>query len=421
MHDFHIRNGQLYCERVRVDDIAEAVGTPLYIYSYQTLVSHFEKLRTAFRAIKPLICFSVKANSSLSILSVLVRRGAGLDIVSGGELFKALQVGCPPSRIVFASVGKRPDEIREALRAGIFCFNVESIPELSVIQAEAKRAKRAVSVALRINPNVEAHTHRHITTGVKESKFGISIWAAEHEVLGHWEQFPNLRFLGFHLHIGSQITQASPFVAAIQRVGVLIERLRRHGVAVRWLNLGGGLGIVYKDERPQTAQEFARVVLPLIRRLGVKLILEPGRFIVGNAGILVSQVLYRKETDGKRFLVVDAGMTDLIRPALYDAYHEIIPTASNGTRPTHVYDVVGPVCESADVLARARRLPVLPPGSRIALMGAGAYGFVMASNYNGRRRPAEVLVRGDRWRVVRKRETWHDLIRYETVPETLIR
>jgi len=318
-------------------------------------------------------------------------------------------------------VGKRPDEIRDALRAGIFCFNVESVPELHLLQAEARRARRTVPVALRINPNVEAHTHRHITTGIKESKFGISIGVAEHEILGHWDQFPHLRLLGFHLHIGSQITHASPFLTAIRRVGALIERLRRRGVPVPWLNLGGGLGIIYKNERPQTAAAFAHVVLPLIQRLRVNLILEPGRFIVGNAGILVAQVLFRKETDGKRFLVVDAGMTDLIRPALYDAYHEVIPTASNGSRPTQIYDVVGPVCESADVLARNRRLPPLEFGERVAVMGAGAYGFVMASNYNGRTRPAEVLVKGRRWFVVRTRETFADLIRHETVPPALLR
>ncbi len=421
MHEFRVRNGRLYCEQVAVDRIADAVGTPVYVYSHATLVDHFEKLRRAFRALKPLICFSVKANGNLTILKTLASRGAGLDIVSGGELFKALQVGCPANRIVFASVGKRPDEIRDALRAGIFCFNVESIPELEAINAEARRANRIASVALRINPNVEAHTHRHITTGVKESKFGIALDAAERLILTRWQEFSSVRLLGFHLHIGSQITQASPFVKAIQRVGGLIRRLRQRGVSVEWLNLGGGLGIVYKDERPQTAQAFATVIVPLLRRLKVKLILEPGRFIVGNAGILVTQVLFRKETDGKRFLVVDAGMTDLIRPALYDAYHEVVPTRQNGSSTFKTYDIVGPVCESADVLARDRRLPRLDSGERLAVMGAGAYGFVMASNYNGRCRPAEVLVKGTRWFVIRERESVKDLIRHEKIPQELFR
>jgi diaminopimelate decarboxylase len=339
-------------------------------------------------------------------------------------------------------VGKRPEEIREALRVGIFCFNVESIPELSAINEQAHRLGRRAPVALRINPDVRARTHHYIRTGIAESKFGIALDVAEHHLLAHGDDYPATRLIGFHLHIGSQITQAKPFVQAIQRVGALINRLRRRGMGIEWLNLGGGLGIVYKAERPQTAQGFAKAILPLVKRLKVKLILEPGRFIVGNAGILVTQVLYEKGVGGldakpkKRFLVVDAGMNDLIRPALYGAYHEVIPVVNSSPQSTparlsslpgravhspQIYDVVGPVCESADVLARNRRLPPLETGRFLAVMGAGAYGFTMASNYNGRPRPAEVLVRGSRWAVIRKRETAEDLIRHETVPPELVR
>lgn len=421
MHEFRVRRGQLYCEDVPVERIARAVGTPVYIYSHKTLVDHFRKLKTAFRRLDPLICFSVKANGNLAILKLLVRQGAGLDIVSGGELFKALRVGCPPSRIVYASVGKRPEEIRDALRAGIFCFNVESVPELEAINAEARRAGRVAPVALRINPDVKARTHHYITTGTAETKFGIDLETAERLLLTRRRTFEAVRFLGFHLHIGSQITDARPFVQAIRRCRSLIERLRRRGVAVSLLNLGGGLGIVYKDEQPQTARQFARAVLPLLAPLGVRLVLEPGRFIAGNAGILVTRLLYRKDTQGKRFLVVDAGMNDLIRPALYGAYHGVVPTVRSSSHSNHTqrFDIVGPVCESADVLAHRRRLPVLEPGAHLAILGAGAYGFTMASNYNGRPRPAEVLVKGTRYFLVRRRERLEDLVRLELIPKGL--
>ncbi|MBI3324247.1 MAG: diaminopimelate decarboxylase [Candidatus Omnitrophica bacterium] len=413
MHEFRVRNGTLYCEQVPVERIAQRVGTPVYVYSRRTLIDHFEKLRAAFKPVSPLVCFSVKANGNLAILKTLVSRGAGLDIVSGGELYRALQAGCPAGRIVYASVGKRPDEIREALRAGIRCFNMESLPEWASINAQAKALKRRAPVALRLNPDVDAHTHRHITTGTAESKFGIPIDDAERHLLAHRVEYPHTDLLGFHLHIGSQITQSGPFVEAIGRVGRLIERLRKAGIPIGWLNLGGGLGIVYKDEQPQTAQQFAQAVLPQLQKLRVKVILEPGRFIVGNAGILVTEVLYCKETRRKRFLVVDAGMNDLIRPALYSAYHEVVPLTQPRAGERRTYDVVGPVCESADVLARERELPVLDTGDRLAVLGAGAYGFVMASNYNGRPRAAEVMVSGSRFRLIRRRETFRDLIRQE--------
>ena len=420
-HDFHPVNGELHCEQVPVSRIAEAVGTPVYIYSYKTLVDHLRKLERAFRALRPLICFSVKANGNLAILRLLVREGAGLDIVSGGELYKARRAGCPPSRIVFASVGKRPEEIRESLRAGIFCFNVESAPELEAINRIARAEGRTARVALRINPDVEAHTHRYITTGIAESKFGIDRRTAA-AILRRHDAYAGVRIVGVHLHIGSQITRSGPFVEAIRRVAALIEQGRRAGAPLEWLNLGGGLGIIYKDEEPQTPQQFADAVLPLVQPLQVRLILEPGRFIVGNAGVLVTEVLYVKHTRGKRFIVVDAGMNDLIRPALYGAYHEVVPTAvaSGAKNGAGRCDVVGPICESADVFARNRRLGAVTPGQRLAVLGAGAYGSTMSSNYNGRLRPAEVLVRGRRWALIKRRETVRDLVRHDVIPESLL-
>ena len=418
-HDFHLIRGRLYCEQVPVDRIADAAGTPVYIYSYRTLVGHLEKLQRAFRSLRPLICFSVKANANLAILRLLVRRGAGLDIVSGGELYKARRAGCPPSRIVFASVGKRADEIRDSLDAGIFCFNVESVPELEAIDRIARARGTVARVALRVNPDVEAHTHRYITTGLAETKFGIPRPEAL-AVLRRYATFRGTRIMGLHVHIGSQITQARPFVQAIRRIGGLLEQGRRLGAPLEWLNLGGGLGIVYKDERPQTPQQFARAVAPLLERLRVRLILEPGRFIVGNAGILVTEVLYVKPGRGKRFAVVDAGMNDLIRPALYGAYHEVVPTVAAPADGTARYDVVGPICESADVLARNRRLGRIRSGDRLAVLGAGAYGSTMSSNYNGRLRAAEALVRGRRWALIRRRDTMQDLIRHDVVPSGLL-
>jgi diaminopimelate decarboxylase len=418
-HDFKLRRGELYCEQVPVERIAQAAGTPVYIYSHRTLVGHLRKLQAAFAALRPLICFSVKANANLAILRLLVRRGAGLDIVSGGELFKALQAGCPPSRIVFASVGKRPDEIREALRAGIFCFNVESAAELEAIDAAARSLRTQARVALRINPDVRARTHRYITTGVAESKFGIDPRTAL-ELLRRHEAFPNLRILGVHLHIGSQITEAAPFVRAIRRAAGVIRTGRGLGLRLQWMNLGGGLGIVYRDERPQTPRAFAAAVVPLLKPLRVRLILEPGRFIVGNAGVLVTRVLYVKPARRRRFAVVDAGMNDLLRPALYGAYHEVVPVHPSGALNGARYDVVGPVCESADVLAQDRPLGRLVPGRLLAVLGAGAYGSTMASNYNGRVRPAEVLVRGGRWALIRRRETARDLVRHDLIPRGLV-
>jgi diaminopimelate decarboxylase len=424
-HDFHRMNGELVCEQVRLVRIAGAVGTPVYVYSAKTMVEHVRKLKAAFASVRPLICFSVKANGTLAILTLLVKEGAGLDIVSGGELYKALRAGCPPERIVFAGAGKQREEIREALAHRIGFFNVESEPELEAIDAEARRARRRARVALRLNPDVEAHTHRYITTGVAQTKFGMDARAIL-RLFARRRAFPRVDIVGLHMHIGSQITRSGPFVEAVRRAGDVIRQGRRLGASVDWLNLGGGLGIIYKDERPQRPSEFAGAVLPLVKPLGVRLILGPGRFIVGNAGCLLTRVIHVKRGGGKRFAIVDAGMNDLIRPALYGAYHEVVPilvprrTTDDGRRMTAVYDVVGPICESADVFAHDRRLGSLRSGELLAVLGTGAYGSTMASNYNGRLRAAEVLVKGARWAVIRRRETRSDLIRHDVIPERLL-
>ena len=420
MHRFEFRNGELWCEQVPVSEVAQTVGTPLYLYSHGTLLDHYEKLRRAFAPVKPLICFSMKSNSNLAICRALAKAGAGFDVVSGGELRKALQVGANPKGIVFASVGKTEEEIQSAIQAGILCFNVESEQELERIQAVCQRLHRRQRVSLRLNPDVEAHTHAFITTGSKANKFGMDASTVE-SILRRASEFPSISLGGLHVHIGSQILEPKPYQAAIRKALRLIARARRYGVKIRLLNIGGGLGIVYRKETPQTAADFAKAVLPLLKGKGLKIILEPGRFIVGNSGILLTRVLYLKESHSKQFAIVDAGMNDLIRPSLYGAYHEIVPVSQNSFhRMKRVrYDVVGPICESGDFFAKDRPLPPLQPGDFLAILGAGAYGFTMSSNYNSRPRAAEVLVRNNRWYLIRNRETYEDLIRRERIPSFL--
>jgi len=411
MHEFKINNHQLYCEGVRVQNLAEKFGTPLYVYSYNTFIGHFLKLKKAFAPVKPLICYSVKANSNLAILKALVEHGSGLDIVSGGELFRALKVGCPPQRIVYASVGKTDKEIEEAIRKGILFFNVESLPELENINRIARRLKKKTNVALRINPDVEAKTHKYITTGKLTNKFGIDFDTAT-DILRIAGELSNVTIKGLHIHIGSQITIGEPFVEAIKKVVAFIKSNKARGVDIEYLNIGGGLGIIYSHEVPQTAAEFASKVLPILKASGLKIIMEPGRFIIGSAAILVTKVLYVKKTPLKKFVIVDAGMNDLIRPSLYEAHHEIVPLVDEG-RPSEKVDVVGPICESGDFLAKERVLPKVKEGECLAVMCAGAYGFSMSSNYNSRRRAAEILVKGRKIALIRKRETAQDLIRNE--------
>jgi len=417
MHEFKYIKNHLHCEKVKVEDLVRRFGTPLYVYSYRTLIDHFFKLKRAFHQINPLICYSVKANSNLAILKALVNSGSGLDIVSGGELFRAIRVGCAPEKIVYASVGKTDKEIEEAIRRGILFFNVESIPELQNINRIANRLNRVTQVAIRINPDVEVKTHKFITTGRITNKFGIDLNSA-YRILLVRNKFNNLNICGLHIHIGSQITESAPYVAAITKVIGFIGKLRNKGISLEYLNIGGGLGIIYNHEKPQTADKYAMRVLPLLKKSGLKIIMEPGRFIVGNAGILVTKVLYIKSTTKKKFIIVDAGMNDLIRPALYEAYHNILPLSSSAKarRNTEKVDIVGPICESADYFAKERKLPKVKEGHFLAIMGSGAYGYSMSSNYNSRTRAEEVLVINDRVSVIRKRESHEDLVRNEEMP-----
>ena len=411
MHRFKYKGSSLYCENVKVSDIVKSVGTPLYIYSKNTFLDHYRKITEALRDLSPLICFSVKSNSNLSILKTLVDAGSGLDIVSGGELYRAKLVKTPPDRIVYAGVGKRREEILEAIRYGIFFFNVESQEELELINKCAKSLNKRVNVAIRINPDVEASTHKYITTGKKETKFGVDFTGAKQIFKASW-RYRNVEIKGIHIHIGSQILSSQPFYNAIKKT---IRFLDKNKICVEYLNIGGGLGIVYSFEKPQTARSFAKKIIPLIKNARLKLILEPGRFISGNSGIMVTKVLFRKKTGKKRFAIVDGGMNDLIRPSLYEAHHTILPVTKPKAGQKKVkYDVVGPICETGDFLAKDRVLSQVSKGDLLACMGAGAYGFTMSSNYNSRSRAAEVMVDGDRFFIVRKRESYKDLVKGES-------
>ncbi len=419
MHDFHYREGELYCEDVPVNRIAKEVGTPCYIYSHATLVKHFHAYDSAFSNVPHVIAFAMKANSNLAVLRLMAREGSGVDIVSGGELYRALKAGVPPNKIVFAGVGKNPEEIRSALKADILMFNVESPAELYAIDEVAASMGRKARVALRINPDIDPKTHPYISTGLKKSKFGISADRALEE-FKLASSLKHIDVVGVHKHIGSQLTEVTPFVEALKKVLQLVEVLKSSGIGIRYVNIGGGLGITYSDETPPLPQDLADAITPLIRDLKCVLIMEPGRVIVGNAGILVTRLLYMKDGEAKRFMIVDAAMNDLIRPSLYGAYHEIRPvreTAANA--PKHMVDVVGPVCESGDFLAKDREMPDAKAGDLLAVMSAGAYGFVMASNYNSRPRVAEVLVKGGEIHVIRGRESYEDLVRGESIPAFL--
>ena len=416
MHEFAYKRSQLYCESVPVKDLVQKFGTPLYAYSTKTVLDHFLKIKKAFAPVRPLICYSVKANSNLSILKLLVDKGAGLDIVSGGELFRAQKVDCAPQKLVYASVGKTDKEIKDAIEYGILLFNVESPAELDRINDIAADLSTRADVALRVNPDINPKTHAYIRTGKKETKFGMDLVLVK-DILINRRCYPNLNIKGLHIHIGSQITEAKPFVNAIKKVKTLIEEVEAAGVNLEYLNIGGGLGIVYRNEKPQTADEFASKVLPLLEDISLKVILEPGRFIVGNAGILVTKVLNVKKTPQKRFIIVDAGMNDLLRPSLYQAHHAIVPLElyMKSTKSTlKKADIVGPICESGDFLGKDRYLDV-KAGDYLAVLGVGAYGFVMSSNYNSRPRIAEVLVKGKTAKLVRKRETHRDLIAKEII------
>ena len=415
MHDFNYKHNNLHCESVSIEELVRKYGTPLYAYSRNTLISHYRKIKEAFSPINPLICFSIKANSNLAILKALVKEGAGLDIVSGGELYRAFKTGVSSRKIVYAGVGKTEKEIEVAIRHQIFFFNVESIPELELINQVAGRLGICQKVAIRINPDIKARTHKYITTGRGENKFGIDFETAKNIFLNR-DRYKNLNISGIHMHIGSQIVDAGPFIRAIERIADFIKDLKTHGSGIRWLNIGGGLGIIYSKERPQTAQEYAKAVLPILKKTRANIILEPGRFIAGNAGVFITKVQYIKETPRKNFAIVDGAMNDLIRPSLYGAYHEILPVRSRSysdSKDIRVFDVVGPICESGDFLGKDRKFIGLKAGDLLSVMAAGAYGFSMSSNYNSRPRSAEVMVEGSKARLIRRRETYEDLTRTE--------
>ena len=422
MNHFEYRNGEMFAEGVPVKRIAKEVGTPAYVYSLATLKRHFQVFDRAFSAVPHIVCFSVKANSNIALLRAFAKEGGGFDIVSGGELFRALRAGADPKKIVFSGVGKKKDEIEYALKSGILMFNVESEDEMVTLNEIAGGIGKKAPISLRINPDVDPQTHPYISTGMKKAKFGVDIKRS----LENYKKavsMPNLEVVGVDCHIGSQLTSLSPFVDALARVReyldrVLVGSLKREGVKIRYLDLGGGLGISYKDEMPPHPEEYARAIIQGLEGLDVTLILEPGRVIVGNAGILITEVQYIKETDEKKFVIVDGGMNDLIRPALYGSYQAIQPVVEKNSEKI-VADVVGPICESGDFFAKDREIARPRRGALLAVMSAGAYGFTMASNYNSHPKPPEVLVDGDQYYVIRTRETMDDLIRGETIPAAL--
>jgi diaminopimelate decarboxylase len=413
---FAYHGGELYCEEVPIAKIAQDVGTPCYIYSHRMLVDGFRALDQAFAGLPHLICYAMKANANLAILRVFLDEGGGLDIVSGGELFRALRAGADPHRIVFAGVGKSAEEIAAALQANIFLFNVESSQELEAMQAVAARLGKRARVAVRVNPDVDPKTHPYISTGLRQSKFGVPIQEAL-DLYRSTRALPHIEAVGVHAHIGSQITQVAPFQESLSKLVPLVKELRQDGFDIRYLDIGGGVGIRYKDEEPPAPAEYANTLRPLLGELDCLVLMEPGRLLVGNAGIFVTKVLYVKTNQAKKFLVVDGGMNDLIRPSLYSAYHAIMPVVQHANgQPEFTLDVVGPICESGDFLAKDRPLPAGQPGDLLAVLSAGAYGFAMASNYNARPRVPEVMVRGGECAVVRARETYEDLIRGEIIP-----
>ncbi|QNM97586.1 diaminopimelate decarboxylase [Chitinimonas koreensis] len=403
-------DGGLALDGVPLSAIAETFGTPCYVYSEAFLSETYRAYRDAFASVETLICYAMKANSNLSVLRTFARLGAGCDIVSGGELARALAAGVPAERIVFSGVAKRADEMRAALEAGIHCFNVESEAELQRLNEVAAGVGRRASVSLRVNPDVDARTHPYISTGLKDNKFGIG-WAEARRVYGVAAGLPHLKVVGIDCHIGSQLTELSPFVDALDRLLALVDTLAADGIVLEHLDLGGGLGIRYTDETPPEVDEYARAVLGRLAGRKLKLVLEPGRSLVGNAGLLLTRVEYLKPGEGKHFAIVDAAMNDLMRPALYGAYHDIVAVRPNQA-PERVYDVVGPVCESSDFLGKDRRL-ALEQGDLLAVLSAGAYGMTMSSNYNTRARAAEVLVGDGRARLIRARETLDELLANE--------
>ena len=431
MHSFHYHDGHLFCEEVDLTRAAEKFGTPLYIYSTATLLDHYARLDAALEPLDHLICYAVKANSNRSILRLLQKAGAGFDIVSGGELFRALKAGADTSKCTFAGVGKTGEEIEYALERGVYSFNVESEAELDYINEIASGKRQRAPIALRVNPDIAAETHAYISTGKSENKFGIALDRVA-QIYERASKMSGVAIRGVQMHIGSQITEAKPFAAAIEKVTLLVRELKSK-YKIEFFSVGGGMGIIYRcalesgsgkwwheqagEPSAFSVSDYANAIVPPLHELGIRVLVEPGRFLIGNAGVLLTRVLYLKETTQKKFAIIDAGMNDLIRPALYESYHQIVPVVqpsmSTRTRNTEKMDIVGPVCESADFFAQDREMPELHPGDLLAVMSAGAYGFVMAYNYNSRPLPAEALVRGNRIALIRKRQTLEDLTRDE--------
>ena len=434
MHSFHYREKRLHCEGVDLTRVAERFGTPTYVYSAETILDHYTRLDTTLAPLDHLICYAVKANSNRAILKLLARAGAGFDIVSGGELFRVLAAGGGPAKCTFAGVGKSGDEIAYALDQGVYSFNIESEAELELIQRIACASNMRAPVAMRVNPDVDPHTHHYISTGSQENKFGIALDQVS-AVYEHAARMSHIEIVGVQMHIGSQITAAKPFASAIAKVVPLLRHLKSK-YDIRFLSIGGGMGIIYRralasgsgkwwhdhggEASAFSVRDYADAVVPPLRDLGIRTLIEPGRFLVGNAGVLLTRVRYIKQTGSKTFAIVDAGMNDLIRPALYQSYHEIVSvvdTKSERKNKSRKVDIVGPVCESGDFFALDREMPELNEDDLLAIMSAGAYGFVMASNYNSRPLPAEALVRGDKFALIRKRQTWEDLVSGEVDPE----
>jgi len=411
MHHFEHRGGKLFAEEVSVTELAEQYGTPLYVYSAATFRRHFKAFDSAFNGLDHLTCYSVKANSNLSILKMLAEEGAGMDIVSGGELFRALKAGVVPEKIVYSGVGKRDSEIREALEAGILMFNVESVAELIKINEVAGQMNTIANISFRINPDVDPQTHPYISTGMAKNKFGLDI---ENSFKAYQlaAELQNINPVGMDCHIGSQLTSIEPFLEALDKLLAFYGKLKNEGIEINYLDLGGGLGIPYDEEEPPHPTEFGEALSARLKDVPLKVILEPGRVIAGNAGIMVTEVVYTKSNPTKNFLIVDGAMNDLVRPSLYGSYHRIGEVEEQG-RSSEMYDVVGPICESGDFLARDRELPGIEQGERLVLYSAGAYGFTMASNYNTRPRACELIVDGEKVIVARKRETYEDLIANE--------
>lgn len=413
MTGFYLKNNRWYSDGVALSKIAEKVGTPCYIYSLPAFEARFREIDQAYKSVPHLVAYSLKANGNLSVMHALAKIGSGADVVSGGELFKARKAGVPADKIIFAGVGKTDDEIAYGLEEGIRYFNVESIPEIEAINAVAKKMRKVAPIAIRFNPDVDPKTHHYITTGKKETKFGVYLGDVV-KVMKVVRQCLSVHWTGVHAHIGSQMTQTNSVGKAAKVIEKLVLQLRREGFPIHTVNLGGGYGIDYEGEKPPKPSQYAALVLPVIKRLNATLVLEPGRYVSGNSGVLLTRLTYVKRSGTKTFYIVDAGMGELIRPSLYEAYHRIAPAEGN-QKPSQKVDVVGPICESGDFFAKGRKLPALKRGDLMVVFSAGAYGSVMGSTYNARPLPPEVVVRGSEFSVARQRQTWRDLIRLEKI------